>query len=355
MIRRFMACVLLLATAALAQPSPFKIGVHYFPGWKDNQVGAAYALPWEKIKPYPEREPLLGWYQDGDPAVMAQQLAWMKQYGLDYVVFNWFWSRENTPVLSHAVNAFLQTPEKHGMQFAIMWANHTEYVFSKSQFEAMFRFWAQRYMFRADYLKVDGKPSVFVFSADTLNKNAAKIGMRTDELFAIAEQIFKSEGLAGLHVIGGTSAAQGNAFDYSAGNGYAGLSAYNFHGPAVKRFASGRQMSHSYDELDQGYRDQWEWLLKNAAGQYIVPMSSGWDKTPWGGSKDPLHDKSVSTPAEFEAHLRAAKRAMLSFPDKTKGMGVICCWNEYGEGSYVEPTKKWGFSYLEAVKRVFGK
>ena len=33
---------------------------------------------------------------------------------------------------------------------------------------------------------------------------------------------------------------------------------------------------------------------------------------------------------------------------------VICCWNEFGEGSYIEPTKKDGFSYLEKVKKVFG-
>jgi hypothetical protein len=35
-------------------------------------------------------------------------------------------------------------------------------------------------------------------------------------------------------------------------------------------------------------------------------------------------------------------------------LGVICCWNEFGEGSYIEPTQKNGFSYLEKIKKVFG-
>jgi hypothetical protein len=340
----------LLSTWLHAQ---YRIGVHYFPGWKDNQVGGAYPLPWEKIKPFPEREPMLGWYPEGEVSVMSKQLEWMSQYGIRYVVFNWFWSRDDKPVLTHALNAFLQAPDKHGVELAIMWANHTSYVFSKPQFEAMFRFWAQRYMFRNDYLKVDGKPVVFIFSADVLNKNAAAIGMKTAELFALADRIFKDAGLTGIKFIGGAGGAQ-PGFDYSATSGYAGYSAYNFHGAALKRFDGGRQMSHSYAELDEGYRDHWNWFLTKADGLYVMPMTAGWDKRPWGGSSDPAHDKSNSTPAQFEAHLREAKRLMDAYPDKTKHMGVICCWNEFGEGSYIEPTRRDGFTYLEQVKKVFG-
>jgi hypothetical protein len=32
---------------------------------------------------------------------------------------------------------------------------------------------------------------------------------------------------------------------------------------------------------------------------------------------------------------------------------MIEAWNEFGEGSYIEPTKKWGFGYLEAIKKAF--
>ena len=27
--------------------------------------------------------------------------------------------------------------------------------------------------------------------------------------------------------------------------------------------------------------------------------------------------------------------------------------NEFGEGAYIEPTKKWGMRYLETIKKVF--
>lgn len=339
----------------MAIAADYTIGVHYYPGWKDNQLGGAYPFPWEKIKPYPDREPFLGWYAEGDVGVMSQHLEWMGKNGIDFVVFNWFWGRDNKPMLTHALDAFLQSPNKHGVQLSIMWANHTTYIFSKQQLEAMFRFWAQRYMFRSDYLKVDGKPAVFIFSADVLNKNAEAIGLRPSDLFALADEIFKDAGLPGIQFIGGAGAAQGPRFDYSATGGYLGFFAYNMHGSAVNRFAQGRQISHSYAELDEGYRDHWNWFLSKAEGLYIIPLTSGWDKRPWGGSKDPEHDKSVSTPEQFEVHLLEARRLMDANPDRTKRTGVICCWNEFGEGSYIEPTKKYGFSYLDKIKNVFGR
>jgi hypothetical protein len=85
-------------------------------------------------------------------------------------------------------------------------------------------------------------------------------------------------------------------------------------------------------------------------------MTSGWDKRPWGGTlNDPGRDLAFSTPDSFEAHLRSAKEVMDRNPEKTMRTGVICCWNEFGEGSYIEPTKKYGTQYLERVKKVFSQ
>lgn len=340
--------------AGVAQAESLRIGTYYFPGWKPGQVGSPYAVPWDTIKPFPEREPMLGWYAEDAPGVMTQQLKWMSEYGLNYVVFDWFWSREGKPVLAHGLNAYLTAPERHRVDFAIMWANHTEYNFSREQLAAMFQFWVQRYFFRKDYLKIDGKPVVFLFSAQVFNRNARAMGLTAAQLTSMVDEVARAAGLPGALVIGGIGGNAGGGFDYTPASGYAGFSAYNFHGPATKRFAPGRHMSHSYTELDLAYRDHWEWMLKNAAGLYVLPMSSGWDKRPWGGSKDPKHDDSLSTPQEFAEHLKAARAVIEAHPARTRGLGVICCWNEFGEGSFIEPTKQGGFSYLEQVRSVFG-
>lgn len=347
---QLMLATLLCGTAA--QAADYSIGVYYFPGWKDNQIGGPYTQPWEKIKPYAEREPMLGWYQEGDVPTMQQQLGWMNKYGIDYVIFDWYWGKDNKSMMDSALNAYLRAPDRHGVKFALMWSNHTTYIFSKVQMETLFKFWAQRYMFRPDYLKLDGKPVVYIFAAEVLNKNAEAIGMTPAELIAMGDQIFKQEGLPGLSVIAGAGAGI-PGFDYSPKAGYVGYSAYNYHiGPGV-RFAGGRALSHSYAELDQVYRGQWSWMMERASGTFVVPMTSGWDKRPWGGSQDKDHDESISTGAEFESHLRAARSLMDKAPDKTRKMGVVCCWNEYGEGSFIEPTKQNGFLYLEKIQKVF--
>ena len=55
-----------------------------------------------------------------------------------------------------------------------------------------------------------------------------------------------------------------------------------------------------------------------------------------------------------ELHLLAARQFMDANPTLTRRTGVICCWNEFGEGSFIEPTKVDGLKYLEQIRAVFG-
>ena len=55
----------------------YQIGVYYFPGWENNRPGMPAPLPWETIKGFPERQPLLGWYDDSSDAVVQKQIDWM--------------------------------------------------------------------------------------------------------------------------------------------------------------------------------------------------------------------------------------------------------------------------------------
>lgn len=338
--------------AATPPSSSYRIGTYYFPGWKSNQVGNARRQPWDVIKLYTDREPLLGWYSEDGAGVMDQQLRWMRDYGIDYVVFDFLWSGDNRPLLTAGINAYLAAPNRHGVQFSVLWTNHTTYTFSKAQFETLFTFWASNYFKHPDYVKIDGKPAVFIFSAETLDANAKAIGMTTQDLIALAEGIVKPMGLPGVAFIGGGT---GSRYNY-ARSGYQGFTAYNYHSPASLPLAPSRpdNVSRSYAELDTSYQNQWSWMEKYGAGIFVLPMTSGWDKRPWGGSKDPLHDDSRSTPDEFRNHLQAARKFMDSHPTLTRRMGVICCWNEFGEGSFIEPTKVDGMKYLEQIRDVFG-
>ena len=334
------------------QPAGARVGVFYFPGWKDNALGAPAPHPWDRIKAFPKREPLLGWYPEGDDKVMAQQLKWMHDYGINFVVFDWYWNRKQ-PMLDQAVVAYTHVDAaKPG--FAFMWANGDASVRSEEEFDAMIRYLLDKYARLPEYLTVAGRPVIFVQIGGALDQQARSFGSSAQALIARAQALAKAEGLPGLFFVAGAPADPAFATGKAKAMGYSGYSSYNYHSGPGNRIGSEVRFSHTYGELDNGYRAQWKWFMANADLPYIVPMTSGWDKTPWGGSKDPDHDHSESTPAEFKAHLEAARRLIEENPAKTLGMGIVCCWNEFGEGSIVEPTKSDGFTNLNSIKAVFG-
>ncbi len=59
------------------------------------------------------------------------------------------------------------------------------------------------------------------------------------------------------------------------------------------------------------------------------------------------------TPDAYREMLRRAK-ALIEERDLRKFVTVEA-WNEWLEGSYVEPSTQWGTSYLEAIRDIFGE
>ena len=60
-----------------------------------------------------------------------------------------------------------------------------------------------------------------------------------------------------------------------------------------------------------------------------------------------------NTPERFEEALVLAKQRLEAGPVAERILNINC-WNEWTEGSYLEPDKIKGMKYLEAVRDVFG-
>ena len=65
-----------------------------------------------------------------------------------------------------------------------------------------------------------------------------------------------------------------------------------------------------------------------------------------------LRDFLENTPENFKKALEMTRDRLLADPDGPRILNINC-WNEWTEGSYLEPDMKNGMSYLEAVKKVF--
>ena len=58
-----------------------------------------------------------------------------------------------------------------------------------------------------------------------------------------------------------------------------------------------------------------------------------------------------NTPERFENAMRTVAEKLMKLPQKHKFMNINS-WNEWTEGSYLEPDLRYGFGYLDAVRKV---
>lgn len=86
---------------------------------------------------------------------------------------------------------------------------------------------------------------------------------------------------------------------------------------------------------------------RNIKETYYLSCFVDWDNSPRKGKRGTIFTKS--SPKEFE------KEFDYYYSESLKnGNDYLFCfaWNEWGEGGYLEPDTKYGYSKLEAVKRV---
>lgn len=330
----------------------YRVGVFYFPGWTETP-DAWWNPPWEKIKPFPDRQPRLGWYSEGDVGVARQQLRWMSDYGIDFILYDWYWSKKDKPHLEHAIQAYKKVSLDNKPKYCLLWANHSFVPHSVNSFDEIVEYWIENYFNDSQYLTINRKPVVYIFSPKRLYNNSMKFGKTLKELLHRAVLFAKKSGLEGIYFVACTQDSNKMMLgDITYNADFSAISAYNYH-RGMRGDRNLGPVSQSYEELTFFYAQSWEWLLENSKLPYFLPVTSGWDRRPWGGSKNRLHDNSFSTPMSFKNHLLAARGYLDKYPDKTRKTVVIYAWNEYGEGAYIEPTKKWSFEYLKAIKEVF--
>ena len=334
------------------------IGMYYYPGWWP-------VTRWDRIKPYPEREPLLGWYDEGAVPTVNQQLAWMVDYGVGFVAFAWYWEADRIPKLQPetAIRAYLEADMRSRIPYALLWCNHNPSPESLEEWDEIIEYWLDQHLRNPEYLRIDGKPAVFIFApggtgadgrASGLREQAAAIGLTPHQMLERARTAARTKGLDGIYFILCIAAYQ-PWVNFAVDSGVDAITAYNYHIGTEGSAGTDTPFSRSFTELDAYYRMQWNWLLKNSPIPYFVPMTSGWDSRPWGGSSDPLHDNCAPTPQEFETHLRAGYDTIIRYAAQTKGICMLYAWNEYGEGGIIEPTKRHGFEFLQRVRKVFSK
>ncbi|MFC2090671.1 glycoside hydrolase family 99-like domain-containing protein [Bacteroidota bacterium] len=96
---------------------------------------------------------------------------------------------------------------------------------------------------------------------------------------------------------------------------------------------------------------KWPVLDQEFSVLYFPHVSTDWDTNSRFREYQPCLKYGVN-PENFKIYLRKAKAYLDEHPDYPK-LVTINSWNEWSEGSYLEPDKEFGYEYLEAVRDVF--
>ena len=115
-----------------------------------------------------------------------------------------------------------------------------------------------------------------------------------------------------------------------------------------------------YDFVRDRYFAYWDKAAQEFGVPYFPNVTMGWDSSPRAAQQDEFANVGYpfmntignNTPANFRQALELTKHRLLAHPTGPQIL-TINCWNEWTEGSYLEPDTVHGVEYLEAVASVF--
>ena len=115
------------------------------------------------------------------------------------------------------------------------------------------------------------------------------------------------------------------------------------------------------NEVRDNYFAYWLQAERRFGVPYYPNVTMGWDSSPRAHQDDEFgnfgypftNTISGNTPDRFREALEMTKRRLLAKPGGPRILNINC-WNEWTEGSYLEPDQRNGMKYLEAVRDVFG-
>ena len=359
--------------------SDYYVAAYIWPSCHDDSLAHVHLWAdgegeWEVIKKgnprfeghYQPRQPLWGYEHDDDPKVVERWIDQALKHGVNTFIYDWYWFMDY-PYLEEALDeGFLQAKNNEEMNFYIMWANHTvvhnywnyhRYGDDRSvlfdpkvnwdQFKTIVDRVIDRYFKCPNYVKIDGCPVMAIFDYGQLVQSFGSIEETRKALDYFRDKA-KEAGFSGIH------------FQMNPGGGYP-LNVDNtkslkelVDGLGVNSVAFYNMGGFDCDYLKHGadaieIRKEWDEALDIPV---FPTVSIGWDDTPRFPAKG-AQDVTLfhQSPQSFAAFLQVEKEYADSHPEQPKFV-MINAWNEWVEGSYLLPDRKYGFGYLEAVKEV---
>ena len=384
-----------LAQSPTTQPAqPVTVACYYFPNYhtgdprNELNKGPGWS-EWELVKTAKPRfpnhtQPLVpawGYTDEKDPAAMAQKIAAAADHGIDAFIFDWY-MYEDGPFLNRALDeGFLKAKNTRRLKFSLMWANH-DWVeihphrrgkkqkllypakVTPARFDEICDHLVKDYFTKPNYWLIDGKAYFSVYDVQKFVEGFGTLEATRAAMDRLRQKAIAA-GLKGVHwnlVAWGrpilpVENPPKNTPELIQKLGFDSATSYVWiHHVNLPRTQT------DYNYVRDKYFAHWEQAKKDYGVPYFPNVTMGWDSTPrchpddeWANIGYPfMNTIGNNTPENFKQALQQTRARLLA--DQTPGAPRILninCWNEWTEGSYLEPDTTHGLAYLKAVRDVF--
>ncbi len=363
--------------------------VYYFPNFhvdpRNEAVHGKGWTEWELMKHAGPRFPghmqpkipAWGYEDEADPAVMAKKIDAAADHGLDAFIFDWYWYEG--PFLERALNeGFLGAPNRSRMKFALMWANHDwknfhpgnrdtgnykitfPWTTRKDTIPYVWDYLIEHYLTQPNYWKINGKP---YFSIYAISRFISQMGGVEDaaEVLEDFRARAKAAGLTGLHLnaVGldmlDRSPQSAARHDQVIKAGFDSCTSYNCVCLSEKWMQEFPRVD--FQEMADDYIEVAKKTMQALPFPFYPVITTGWDPSPRTIQSEvydptpcyPWMAVMESSPEKLADATRKTAELLMTRPADERIM-FFNAWNEWTEGSYLEPDNFYGMKMLEAIR-----
>lgn len=338
------------ATPAEVAPIPVNriVGAYWYPHWGDP-TNAAPRLAWSEAV----YTPTLGYYDANDPSVVDQQIKMAVEHGVTLLVASLYEAR-----LQGLLNA--------------RYLPYIKFTFALNLFEfggfrdprnlpAVLDWMRQLGFSHPSYFRIEGKPVFVVTDINLLTQQMSVADLRA--AFLTGRNYYRTRYGTDVFIIGqwntgGMSKDSDNvplvgSVDVEIASFLDAVTPYSFAdagghwnevpGPRYENVASYGSMA----ALFPRGCDRFLAAIEGTGARFIPPAIPGFNNTRLyeHGLDNWLLVRTDATPAAFGGLLNAMK----GYVDPSLNLLFIDAWNEYSEGSVIEPTVEFNSQYLDQV------
>jgi hypothetical protein len=340
---------------------PKIVAAHYAP-WFRGPVEGSWTFQLGKKNIKTAYKPLLGYYNSLNRSVLSKHIEWATKYGINTFMIEW--PGEDKPdwysVPDEAMKVFIQNPDFNKIDFFFVYSflsglqkngepplarvnlNDNKRI---NKLLSDFRYASRTYFKRSNYLRIAGRPVIYLWAVTLTNGNLKKTVNKIRN--TVKAETGKDPYIIADTVLMYTDPKPSLVKIFDAAMPYAML---KYQGRPPKSYA----LKESISTVSSRYR-YFAYALEDLGVDFIPTVFPGFDATgaPWcyDSNKRLKTPKVKRSASGFKEFIIKAK----SYVDPDISMLYITSWSEWNEGTNIEPSQQFKFKYLDALRKGLAK